>query len=207
MDEESAFWLINRSVFLVFVLQLQKCLNICQSYSITDILLPGYFHGYRSALQIDVSAFEALLQSRAPTLYSHLKTIEFPIDRLVERWFLSLFTSSLIPLATVLRIWDAFFVQGLRIFFGVGIALLLKAEEQLFRSKSADEADRILRSVERNTIDADALFSHVFKDDLNITWLTDEHLEKVRNTHRKRVIETVTQNVSYAIGFFTSRRT
>lgn len=69
--------------------------------SIIDSLLPGYFHGYRPALQIDVAAFTALLQDRLPALASHLATLEFPLGRLVERWFLSLFTASLIPLPTV----------------------------------------------------------------------------------------------------------
>lgn len=74
---------------------------ICILCSIFDVLLPGYFHGYRVALQIDVSVFESLLQNRVPTLYSHLNALQFPVDHLVEKWFLTLFTSSAIPLPTV----------------------------------------------------------------------------------------------------------
>ncbi|KAG6957569.1 hypothetical protein JG687_00009908 [Phytophthora cactorum] len=176
VEEESAFWIIN---------------------SIIDSLLPGYFHGYRPALQIDVAAFTALLESRLPTLAAHLSTLTFPLGRLVERWFLSLFTASLIPLPTVLRIWDAFFIRGVIVFYGVGIALLFRAEETLFHAKTATEAEEYLRASERSCIDADAVFSVVFKDDLTIPWLTDEQLEKLRLTQRHRVMEQVSQKVGY----------
>lgn len=65
--------------------------------------------------------------------------------------------------------WDAFFVQGIRIFYGIGLALLFRAEETLFHAKSAIEAEEFLRVTERSSIDADEVFAHVFKDDLNIS--------------------------------------
>ncbi|KAL3668376.1 hypothetical protein V7S43_006465 [Phytophthora oleae] len=176
VEEENAFWITN---------------------SIIDSLLPGYFHGYRPALQIDVAAFTALLQTRLPTLAAHLATLKFPLGRLVERWFLSLFTASLIPLPTVLRIWDAFFIRGVLVFYGVGVALLFRAEETLFHAKTATEAEEYLRASERSCIDADAVFSLVFKDDLTIPWLSDEQLEKLRSTQRHRVMEQVSQKVGY----------
>jgi hypothetical protein len=68
----------------------------------------------------------------------------------------------------VLRIWDAFFLQGIRIFYGIGLALLFRAEETLFHAKTSIEAEEYLRVTERSSIDADELFAHVFKEDLNI---------------------------------------
>lgn len=68
----------------------------------------------------------------------------------------------------MLRIWDAFFSQGLRILFGVGVAVFLLAEDKLFHATSHREADECLRATETRCIDANALFSLVFKDDLNI---------------------------------------
>ncbi|TDH72106.1 uncharacterized protein CCR75_009206 [Bremia lactucae] len=175
VEEESAFWIIN---------------------SIIDSHLLGYFHGERPALQVDVAAFRALLEDRLPTLAAHLTTINFPLSRLVERWFLSLFTESLIPLPTVLRIWDAFFIRGVLVFYGVGIALLFRAEETLYHAKSASEAEELLRASERSCIDADAVFSVVFKDDLTIPWLTDEQLEKLRILQRHRLIEQISEKTA-----------
>ncbi|CAI5731459.1 unnamed protein product [Peronospora destructor] len=176
VEEEGAFWITN---------------------SIIDSLLPGYFHGYRPALQIDVASFTALLQDRLPALASHLTALKFPLGRLVERWFLSLFTTSLIPLPTVLRIWDAFFIRGVLVFYGVGLALMFRAEKTLFYAKTAPEAEEYLRASECSCIDADAVFSLVFKDDLTIPWLTDEQLERLRSTHRHRILEQVSQKVGH----------
>lgn len=126
---------------------------------------------------------------------------------------MSLFTSTYLPLPTVLRIWDAFFIQGVRIFMGVGVALFLKAEENLFRAKNEADAIDILCTTERGSIDADTLFSHVFKDDFNIIrtcspsispWsdaiyigLSSEQFDKLRATHRQQVTEYVNKNVSH----------
>ncbi|UIZ27454.1 hypothetical protein KXD40_005722 [Peronospora effusa] len=159
-------------------------------------LMPLY-ESLTDALQIDVATFTALLQDRLPALASHLAALKFPVGRLVERWFLSLFTASLIPLPTVLRIWDAFFIRGVLVFYGVGLALMFRAEETLFYAKTATEAEEYLRASERSCIDADAVFSLVFKDDLTIPWLTDEQLERLRSTHRHRVLERVSQKVGY----------
>lgn len=68
----------------------------------------------------------------------------------------------------MLRIWDAFFIRGVLVFYGVGLALLFRAEETLFHAKTAAEAEEYLRVSERSCIDADGVFSLVFKDDLTI---------------------------------------
>ncbi|KUF91371.1 hypothetical protein AM588_10003029 [Phytophthora nicotianae] len=165
----------------------RRLLIASSRYNIIDSLLPGYFHGYRPALQIDVAAFTTLLENRLPTLAAHLATLKFPLGRLVERWFLSLFTASLIPLPTVLRIWDAFFIRGVIVFYGVGIALLFRAEETLFHAKTATEAEEYLRASERSCIDADAVFSVVFKDDLTIPCVTAAlRLSEVAQTNEEK---------------------
>lgn len=71
-----------------------------------DAILPGYFHGHRPALQVDVAAFQALLEDRGPALFSHLRALDFSVDRLVEKWFLSIFTASAIPLPTVRLLYE-----------------------------------------------------------------------------------------------------
>lgn len=65
-------------------------------------------------------------------------------------------------------------MQGIRIFYGVGLALLFRAEETLFYAKTAIEAEEYLRVTERSSIDADELFAHVFKEDLNIPCKYDD---------------------------------
>lgn len=49
------------------------------------------------------------------------------------------------------------------------MALLLQAEEKLFRAKTVKEVEDLLRATERSSVDANVLFAHVFKDDLNIS--------------------------------------
>ncbi|OQR81114.1 hypothetical protein ACHHYP_16730 [Achlya hypogyna] len=170
LDEASAFWVVN---------------------SLVDHVLPGYFHGHRPALLVDAAVFRVLLHDQAPSLAFHLEAIGFPIDALVQRWFVSLFTASRLPLSTVLRIWDLVFAQGLRILHGLGVALLLKSEQQLFCAASSREAWAALHASERGTVDADGLFATVFKDDLHMPWLLDDSLERLRIAQRTALLSTI----------------
>lgn len=174
MDETSCFWVIN---------------------SIIDLLLPGYFHGYRPALLIDTSVVEAILLERTPVMYNKLRGLNFPFTQVFERWFLSLFTSSELPLSTVLRIWDAFFLQGVSIFYGVAFGLFLKAEDQLLTARSSDDALSTISGIEKGTLDAGLLFSQVFTADLKIIWLKQEQLVRLRTTHRAKVLDIVSRHI------------
>ncbi|EQC35643.1 hypothetical protein SDRG_06927 [Saprolegnia diclina VS20] len=175
LDEESAFWVVN---------------------SVIDHILPGYFHGYRPALLVDGAVFRALLHDQAPSLCYHLETLCFPLDALVQRWFVSVFTATQLPLSTVLRIWDLVFAQGLRILFGIGVALLLKTEHHLFGAANVSEVWAALHASERSTVDADGLFAHVFKDDLHMPWLTDELLARLRQHERSTLLASIASRIA-----------
>ncbi|KDO16379.1 hypothetical protein SPRG_18093, partial [Saprolegnia parasitica CBS 223.65] len=155
----------------------------------------GTFTGYRPALLVDVAVFRALLHDQAPSLCHHLDTLGFPLDALVQRWFISVFTATQLPLSTVLRIWDLVFAQGLRILFGIGIGLLLKTEEHLFSAATVPDVWLALHASERSTVDADGLFAHVFKDDLHMPWLTDELLERLRQHERTTLLASIASRV------------
>ncbi|OQR91197.1 hypothetical protein THRCLA_09075 [Thraustotheca clavata] len=175
LDEESTFWV---------------------AHCLIDHILPGYFHGYHPALRVDIMVFQSLLQEKAPALSFHLETIGFGLAQAVESWYLSLFTNTQLPLSTVLRIWDMIFAQGIRILVGIGIALLVKCEHQLFCATNATEAWKVLHAAERAMVNAEGLFAAVFEDDLNISWLTDNDLERLRQNEKTNLLNHISTQIT-----------
>ena len=50
-----------------------------------------------------------------------------------------------LPIKVVVRIWDSFFVEGLKIIYRVGLAILKDNEKAILKSKSFEELQIILK--------------------------------------------------------------
>ncbi|XP_006262868.4 TBC1 domain family member 10B [Alligator mississippiensis] len=102
MPAEQAFWCL---------------VQICEKY------LPGYYSAGLEAIQLDGEIFFALLRRACPIAYRHLK--KFKIDPILymTEWFMCVFSRTL-PWSSVLRVWDMFFCEGVKIIFRVGLVLL-----------------------------------------------------------------------------------
>ncbi|RXN33666.1 TBC1 domain family member 10A-like protein [Labeo rohita] len=102
MPAEQAFWCL---------------VQICEKY------LPGYYSAGLEAIQLDGEIFFSLLRRVCPMAYRHLK--KFKIDPILymTEWFMCIFSRTL-PWSCVLRVWDMFFCEGVKIVFRVGLVLL-----------------------------------------------------------------------------------
>ena len=91
--------------------------SICKYY------LPGYYGEKMEAMRLDGLIFDNLLNSLLPSVAKQLSNNNIdPLMYIVE-WMVCIFARCL-PFQTVLRIWDMFFCEGVKILFKVGIAIL-----------------------------------------------------------------------------------
>uniref|UniRef100_A0A8C4SFS0 TBC1 domain family, member 10b n=1 Tax=Erpetoichthys calabaricus TaxID=27687 RepID=A0A8C4SFS0_ERPCA len=102
MPAEQAFWCL---------------VQICEKY------LPGYYSAGLEAIQLDGEIFFSLLRKVSPMAYRHLKKHKIDPILYMTEWFMCVFSRTL-PWASVLRIWDMFFCEGVKIIFRVGLVLL-----------------------------------------------------------------------------------
>ncbi|XP_031428477.1 TBC1 domain family member 10B [Clupea harengus] len=102
MPAEQAFWCL---------------VQICEKF------LPGYYSAGLEAIQLDGEIFFSLLRRVCPMAYRHLK--KFKIDPILymTEWFMCIFSRTL-PWSCVLRVWDMFFCEGVKVVFRVGLVLL-----------------------------------------------------------------------------------
>ncbi|XP_074023666.1 TBC1 domain family member 10B-like, partial [Numenius arquata] len=105
MPAEQAFWCL---------------VQICDKY------LPGYYSAGLEAVQLDGEVFGALARRAAPVAHRHLRRVRLEPLLFLPEWFMCIFARSL-PWAHVLRVWDMFFCEGVKVLFRVGVVLLRQA--------------------------------------------------------------------------------
>uniref|UniRef100_A0A665UG25 TBC1 domain family member 10A-like n=1 Tax=Echeneis naucrates TaxID=173247 RepID=A0A665UG25_ECHNA len=128
MPAEDAFWVL---------------VQICEKY------LPGYYSTGLEAIQLDGEILYALLRRVSPVAHRHLKNHKLEPILYMTEWFMCAFSRTL-PWASVLRVWDMFLCEGVKILFRVGLVLLkcmLGSQEKLKSCQGLYETMQLLRAI------------------------------------------------------------
>ncbi|XP_026153940.1 TBC1 domain family member 10A-like isoform X2 [Mastacembelus armatus] len=128
MPAEDAFWVL---------------VQICEKY------LPGYYSTKLEAIQLDGEILYALLRRVSPVAHRHLKKHKLEPVLYMTEWFMCAFSRTL-PWASVLRVWDMFLCEGVKILFRVGLVLLkytLGSQEKLKSCQGLYETMELLRAI------------------------------------------------------------
>jgi len=92
----------------------------------------GYFTPTLLQLRIDSIVFEQLLAEHDQKLAQHLADNDIVPLMYMPQWFMTLFTMTL-PWASVLRVWDIFYFEGVKLFFRIGLAIMDCTREHILR--------------------------------------------------------------------------
>ncbi|KAI9835670.1 MAG: hypothetical protein M1837_003671 [Sclerophora amabilis] len=95
-----------------------------------DRLLPGYYSTTMYGTLLDQRVFESLVEKTMPVLWEHLVRSDVQLSVVSLPWFLSLYINSM-PLVFAFRVLDVFFLEGPKVLFQVGLAILRINGEEL----------------------------------------------------------------------------
>lgn len=95
-----------------------------------DRLLPGYYSITMYGTLLDQRVFESLVEKTMPILWEHLVKFDVQLSVVSLPWFLSLYINSM-PLVFAFRVLDVFFLEGPKVLFQVGLAILRMNGEEL----------------------------------------------------------------------------
>jgi len=95
-----------------------------------DRLLPGYYSITMYGTLLDQRVFESLVEKTMPILWEHLVKSDVQLSVVSLPWFLSLYINSM-PLVFAFRVLDVFFLEGPKVLFQVGLAILRMNGEEL----------------------------------------------------------------------------
>ncbi|XP_075245370.1 uncharacterized protein LOC142339311 isoform X2 [Convolutriloba macropyga] len=164
-------------------------------YLIDRVLPQNYFSHNLRALSVDMAVFRDLLREQQPLLSAHFDKLqslansvapfsssqssgspsptastanyEPPLTNVFTmQWFLTLFATCL-PKQTVLRVWDAIFLEGSEMLLRVALTLWDKISPRILQVESADEfyclmANIQLEMFEYDLIDCENLIQTVY---------------------------------------------
>lgn len=91
--------------------------------TLCDRLLPGYYSITMYGTLLDQKVFESLVEKTMPILWEHLAKSDVQLSVVSLPWFLSLYINSM-PLVFAFRVLDVFFLEGPKVLFQVGLAIL-----------------------------------------------------------------------------------
>ena len=95
-----------------------------------DRLLPGYYSTTMYGTLLDQRVFESLVEKTMPILWEHLVKSDVQLSVVSLPWFLSLYINSM-PLVFAFRVLDMFFLEGPKVLFQIGLAILRVNGEDL----------------------------------------------------------------------------
>ncbi|KAJ3411856.1 hypothetical protein HDV05_001645 [Chytridiales sp. JEL 0842] len=129
------------SVLLIFVTEEQAFWILTV---LSERMLPQYYSTNMLGAVVDNHVFERLVAKFMPILTDHFKKYEIQLSVACLPWFLSLYINSL-PLPFALRIIDCFFMEGPKVLFQVGLAILKTNGDAILKAKDDGELINVLK--------------------------------------------------------------
>ncbi|WVQ99801.1 hypothetical protein IAU59_006943 [Kwoniella sp. CBS 9459] len=143
-DEEQAYWVLT---------------------SLIDRLLPAHFYSPSLlASRADQAVLSDLVTQLVPKVHLHLENLGVDLASITFGWWLSLFTDCL-PVETLFRVWDVFFVEGHDTLFRVAIAILKSNEAEICATESVSDLFAFISNMTSRLWNADKLIGlqHSYK--------------------------------------------
>ncbi|GAA5902704.1 hypothetical protein JCM8208_007045 [Rhodotorula glutinis] len=158
--EEDAFWVL-----------------VC---IIENILPSDYYTSHLLVSRADQQVLQDLVARTLPKLAAHLEEQCVELTAISFGWFLSLFTDSL-PIQTLLRVWDLFFIHGTIFLFRIALAILKLHEADLLECDSAASLYALLGQLPAGLWNADRLLKVACEDLASV--VKDREVSTLRSKH------------------------
>ncbi|XP_064455588.1 growth hormone-regulated TBC protein 1-A-like [Ornithodoros turicata] len=165
-DAEVTFWLLH-----VMVTQ----------------ILPDYYTNDMLGLLTDIEVLAELISMKAPPVYEHLRKHGVSWALLTTKWFVCLF-AEVLPIETVLRIWDSLFYEGSKILFRVAITLIIINQDRILAAPGFTEITTVFKDITGGyeVINCHSFMQAIFKKPGSIS---SSLIQQLRAKCRERVCQ------------------
>lgn len=179
MDEEKAFWML---------------VIISQRY------LPGVHEITLEGVNVDQGVLMLCVRESLPKLwqkigvnfdgqhYNNILSKLPPITLCTAAWFMSGYIG-IMPIETVLRVWDCFFFEESKTFFRIALTIFKFAEPELEGLDDPMEIFQVVQTMPKRLIDASGLLSACFKRRNGFGHISQEEIRRLREFVRERRLQ------------------
>nr|CDS31850.1 growth hormone regulated TBC protein 1 A [Hymenolepis microstoma] len=127
-------------------------------HALTHNTIRNYYSDHMIDVRVDCLVFEELLKKKVPSAYMTLKKADVDCIVLATKWFICLF-ADVLPIETVLRIFDCIFYEGDKILFRACIALTKLHTKEILYCQQFPDVVLTFRDI---TQDKQTLYCHEF---------------------------------------------
>merc|ERR1719191_1834218 len=89
-------------------------------------------------LRADMRALSRTLARKCPKVAQRLSQEGVDLTSICSEWYITWYAKSL-PGPTILRVWDALFLEGFKVLFRVAVGVFKRAEADILRCKGFDQ--------------------------------------------------------------------
>lgn len=176
MDEEKAFWML---------------------VIITQRYLPGVHEVNLEGVNVDQGVLMLCTREAIPKLWdkigvnfegrhdSNMLTKLPPITLCTAAWFMSGYIG-ILPIETVLRVWDCFFFEDSKTFFRIALTIFKLAEPEIEKVDDPMEVFQIVQTFPKKLIDPSMLMATCFKRRNGIGHISQDEVRNMREFVRQR---------------------
>ncbi|XP_017297447.1 growth hormone-regulated TBC protein 1-A [Kryptolebias marmoratus] len=163
-DEEKSFWLMD---------------------ALFGRILPDYYTPAMLGLKTDQEVLGELVRLKVPGVWQVMETQNVMWTLVVSRWFICLFIDVL-PVETVLRIWDCLFYEGSKILFRVALTLIHHNQAEIEQARSLPDVCEAFKRIARGPFveECHAFMQQIFTEPGSLSTAT---LTKLRAACRARI--------------------
>lgn len=131
-------------------------------------------------MQRDIHVISELVRLREPLINEKINELGIPWAVILTKWLICLF-SEVLPVETVLRIWDVMFAEGTKIIFRASLAIIFILKEDIMKCNDISELAELFRGVSK---DPRMLNCHSFLEFMFKIKLKRRDVEALRNNYR-----------------------
>uniref|UniRef100_A0A7I4Y580 Rab-GAP TBC domain-containing protein n=1 Tax=Haemonchus contortus TaxID=6289 RepID=A0A7I4Y580_HAECO len=137
-----------------------------------------YYNESMSGLQRDTKVLQWILTKECPEVVRTLKALDVGLDLIIGKWFLCWF-AEVLPLETVLRIWDCMIYDGNDVWlFRVCLCLIRANRRQIGASKTLDQLIRVFGDITRSR---KALYCHQLIESAKLERVSQKMIDELRS--------------------------
>ncbi|XP_068121364.1 growth hormone-regulated TBC protein 1 [Hyperolius riggenbachi] len=164
-DEEKAFWLLD---------------------ALVGRILPDYYSPAMTGLKVDQEVLGDLVKMKIPAVAELMEKHGVMWTLVVSRWFICLFID-ILPVETVLRIWDCLFYEESKIIFRVALTLIKQYQAFILEASNfPDVCDKFKAITKGQFVTECHLFMQkIFTEPGSLSRTT---INKLREKHRSQLL-------------------
>ncbi|KAG0185798.1 hypothetical protein DFQ28_008759 [Apophysomyces sp. BC1034] len=180
--------------FLLFVTEAEAFWLLVAT--VHDHFPKSMFDQTMEGAHIDQAVLMMLVYEKMPGVWNRIasrrcfweceQTDNLPPSTLVtSHWFLTLFVN-ILPIETVLRVWDCLYTEGYEVVFRVALTIIKLNEKKIWSAEDSMDSLQILQNMPRRLIDCHQLMEQVFSENGIASDLSEQDIFRRRSILKTR---------------------